>query len=303
VLFLALQGLGPVPAALSLKAPGIRDPVVPGTLWANVLEAFALRQGLLMILLTLGFLGPLVDPDRPRNEHLLAGWILAAVGLHLVFGKFGWFDRYEVYVWAAMLLQAAYLYRRSLVGWTRRAGAVPASLVLALAAVVVSLPYVANIAKTPMASNDVFIEHYQMHRFLTEYYQGAVGMNGIGWVSYRNDEYVLDLYGLTSKRIRDLRYGSPQSLQWMDDLTREAGADLAMIYVHWFGGAPAAWTPIGQLETTRAKALSADRVVTFFATRPAAAAGIRAHLEDFVPTLPEGVRFVMFREPEATAGS
>ncbi len=26
-------------------------------------------------------------------------------------------------------------------------------------------------------------------------------------------------------------------------------------------------------------------------------------LEDFVPTLPEGVRFVMFREPEAATGS
>ena len=301
VLFLTLQGLGPVPAPLLAKAPGLRDPVIFGTLWSNVMSAFESRQGLLMILLTLGFLAPLADLDRPRRERTLAGWIVTAVALHMIFGRFGWFDRYEVYMWAAILPQGVFLYRRGLVGWTRGARAVPASLILGLAAFLVSVPYVGNIARTPMASNDIYVEHYQMHRFVTEHFRGAVAMNDVGRVSYRNDDYVLDLSGISSKRTRDLRYGSP-TLQWMDDLTREAGAELAMIYLNWFGGAPATWTAIGQLETTRVKALSSDRVVTFFATRPEAASGIRAHLTDFLPTLPPGVRFVMFPEAVETAG-
>ncbi|MDX1696293.1 MAG: hypothetical protein R3208_21185, partial [Ketobacteraceae bacterium] len=56
-------------------------------------------------------------------------------------------------------------------------------------------PYVVNLVTVPIASNNIYQQQYQMHRFAVEYYNKPLAVNDLGYVSYNNDNYVLDLWG------------------------------------------------------------------------------------------------------------
>src|SRR5206468_280902 len=53
---------------------------------------------------------------RPRTpaDRALALWAAAAVVLHMLVGRFGWFFRYEIYVWISSLVMLIFLFRDGL---------------------------------------------------------------------------------------------------------------------------------------------------------------------------------------------
>lgn len=296
--FLALQGLGPIPMSVALKAPWLTGDAPRSGALANLYGSFQLRQGFLMALTAVPLLAALADRGRSWADRGVALWVLAIVLLHFLFGRFLWFDRYEAYVWTILLPSLFYLYRTSLAAWIDRSGALPGGLTLAFALLITAWPYLRNVVETPLATNDVYAEQYQLHRFVTEHHRGPVGVNDIGWVAFRNDDYVLDLYGLSSSSALQARLASaPGDLTWMDRLTSEAGVKVVMIYEGWFGGVPQGWVPLGRLELLRLKAFASDRVVDFYATRPEYAPALRRELQAFAPSLPEGSQFVFYQAP------
>jgi hypothetical protein len=55
--------------------------------------------------------------------------------------------------------------------------------------------YVKGTLETPLAGRGVYEQQYQMHRFAVEFYKRPVAVNDLGWVSYRNPNYVFGPLG------------------------------------------------------------------------------------------------------------
>ena len=105
-----------------------------------------------------------------------------------------------------------------------------------------------------------------MHRFLTEIYKENIAANDIGLVSYGNENYVLDLWGLASNKAFQLRSLNDDGL-WMQDLANEYNVKLVMIYSFWFKKIPEKWILLGVLQLNGEAITEITRLgVTFYWT-------------------------------------
>jgi len=224
------------------------------------------------------------------SRRLFMGFALAAVGAHLLAGRYGWFHRYEIY---ALLLAAG----ASLYVWkdTVRAGVERMAVPATLACCTVVLAFVGSVYTyrtlfVPLGANNVYEQHCQMHRFATQFWQDDVAVNDLGRASYQNPYYVLDLWGLGSEQVRRARERGITSAD-LARLVRDRRVGLAMIYRSWFGrDLPPEWTLVGQIYLGRRRVTPPEDHVEFYATSPAAVPELAAKLEAFRRTLPEGVR-------------
>lgn len=140
----------------------------------------------------------------------------------------------------------------------------------------------------PVASASIYRQQQQMHRFVHEFWRGPVAANDIGALSYRNEDYVLDLWGLGSEDVRRLRASGAQD--WMGDLVSRRNVDVALIYEEWFPDRPAPWRRVARLVLQGPVKAVAYESVAFYATRSEATDRVCAALRAFAPTLPAGVR-------------
>jgi hypothetical protein len=262
----------------------------------NLIQNLRARQGALLSLGLLLLVAVAFDARRTREDRLLASWCAVALLLHLLVGTFGWYSRYEIYIWTTVVLTLLYLFGEQLV---RRLDGVPLPQVVAglsLCAVAVGLPYASTLITTPLASRDIYDQQYQMHRFITEYWRGPVAVNDLGWTSYRNDDYVLDLWGLASgEALKALREDA--NPDWMDMLARRRGVRLAMIHHDAFEELPKGWIPFGELRLEAIQITPISNTVTFYALAPEALGRARALALDFQKTLPRGAAFVLYNRP------
>lgn len=150
-------------------------------------------------------------------------------------------------------------------------------------------PYLRGTLLSPRAGLGIYDQQYQMRRFVVDYYRRPVAVNDLGWVSYRNPNYVLDLWGLASEAARKKRLLDPTP-GWPETLTRAHEVGLAIIYETWFEGAiPAIWQPLARLEGAHHLVIGGGNFVTFYATSPAAAPAALDALHRFSATLPANV--------------
>ena len=98
----------------------------------------------------------------------------------------------------------------------------------------------------PIVSHNVYHQQYQMHRFVTQYYQKPVAINDLGLVSYRNSNYVLDLWGLAyyPSAVQRLSNTTPD---WMNEMTERHEVGMVMIYASEFVGIPKPWVEVARL--------------------------------------------------------
>jgi hypothetical protein len=163
-----------------------------------------------------------------------------------------------------------------------------------------------------------------MARFAAYYWPDPVAVNDVGLVSYRDDDYVLDLWGLANPEARRARGGgiypsdaaadpsdaeavvgnvsanseggsSVEEGQWMRRLADRHSVTAAMIYSSWFTHVPAQWEPVAYLSFTGPNINSGGTDVTFYATSNKDAARLRAVLEQFKVALPSGATLVPIR--------
>ncbi|RYH10668.1 hypothetical protein [Tropicimonas sp. IMCC6043] len=150
----------------------------------------------------------------------------------------------------------------------------------------------------PTATRTIDRQQAQMARFAKAFHQGPVAVNDLGWVAWRNPDYVLDIWGLGSLEALDYRRnGGPE--RWVGQLVAARGADLAMIYDGWFGKEIGKdWVRLGQLKIDGPWHYAARPEVAFYATTPDAVPALRAKLAAWGVGLPAGARFVHEREAD-----
>lgn len=232
-----------------------------------------------------------------RREWIFAGVIAGALLAQILFGARSWFFRYEAY---AVTLGAA----GAMILWQRAIGALltcgrPWMIAAACVALFEIDPtYAWTTIYTPLASRSIYEQQYQMRRFAVDYYRAPVAVNDLGWVGYRNPNYVLDLWGLGSEAARRARLSTHEP-GWMDRLVQAHHVGIAMIYADWFGDAlPASWIPLALLEPAHAGVTTGGEIVTIYATSPEAVPDALAALQGFAATAGPAVRLTMLADTQ-----
>ena len=232
-----------------------------------------------------------------QNYHkkLLAAVTSFAIAMHLIAGKYGWYHRYEIYIWAFSVFIFLYLISNIisdfLAGEERKANLLKIIMLVGLGVLLTCFEYIRGLTTLPVASNNIYEQQYQMHRFAVNYYGKPVAVNDLGYVSYKNNNYVLGIRGLGS--IDAFRYSRKEpSTEWMNKLAGSHGVELVMVYSNWFHNHPDTWIKIGDLRLGKPKITPAEDTVAFYALNDQAYSEALAKLGSFVETLPTGVEFV-----------
>jgi hypothetical protein len=291
--WLVCQGLPALPNSILAKA-GIGGPTgdkaLPTSPLQGVIAHFNRNIGshgyeLLLVTTTICAAATIVAWRDRRRSAALFGGLGACISLaHVFVGITGGYGRYEAYAEGTGLLCAAVALAHRLAPALRGARPLWLSVSMVCAIAVLSLSIKAAVY-TPIGARNIYDQQYQMHRFVTEYWPYPVGVNDIGEVTYRNTSYVLDLGGLASEAARRGHLNGTNA-DWMDDLAQQHGVGLVMIYRDWFANVPARWQSIGTLNLAGPRGVIGDRVVTFYATTPAAATKLRPLLASFASTVP-----------------
>jgi hypothetical protein len=287
-LFLISRGLSPLPSSVLVKSKiykfhGSAIANASATLGHNIYfnaqsPSWQVQFVLFLLLLWL----TLRQHERTRR-FVLAGAAVAAF-LQTFVGQFNWFYRYEVYALVfTVLIAATAIFQSTRLDYR--------FLLAGLFAF--GIRYTQAIYETPTAAANVYQQQYQMHRFLADYYRNTVAVNDLGWISYRRPPglYVLDLWGLASP-VASRQY--VKDAAWLDAITRDHNAALAIIYPDWFDeAAPEDWKPLGTMCITSERVSVARDCVVFYNTAVGNHAAILAQLTQFARTLPPTVHMTL----------
>ncbi len=210
-----------------------------------------------------------------RSRPSAVAAVAIVLGLVLVFGKVGNY-RYESFAVAfTVLILFVVLGGQYRVQWH----------LAMLGFLLCTWPYFRYVAQTPVASQNIYQQQYQMARFVRDYYKKNFAVNDIGVVSYRLPQniYILDTAGLASP---ESFMQQNKNAEWADSFTRRHNAGLAMIYTDWLQGIPPAWSLLGRLVLGSELVAPAEDHVDIYATSVGDSAEIDAELRAFQKTLP-----------------
>jgi hypothetical protein len=280
--FLMSQGLGPLPSSVMAKLSDTGGGGLAAKLAGNAASyggRYLLGLAVTLALVSIAFW----NSDR-RRAYFGLGIALAGLA-HLAFGAIGWLDRYENY--AILSLAGALALMVSDQSRNIRTGLM--ALVL-LGGVLTYAPYIPNNLNNMAA---IHRQQAQMARFATEYLKAPVAVNDLGYVSWQNPSYVLDLWGLASKEALTTRLEATAPPGWGGALADAAGVRAAMIYEPWIGGALGPdWVKLGELRTEGVPgAFLGGDIVSFFARGAADVEELNGLLTDWAAGLPEGAVF------------
>ncbi len=235
-----------------------------------------------ILVLTLTFIAFAWRARTVERRFIFSG--AAALGaLQLTIGRFGWFHRYEIYAVIFLLLL--------LLRVTAELPSAPFPL-LAMALMFCAASSIEAAADTATASRAIWEQHYQIHRFVTDFYKGDYAVNDLGLASFRRrpGAYVLDVYGLASP---EAARQSVKSAAWLAGITERHGTDLAILYPDWYD-IPEVWTPLARLcVDDQGSGNIGGKCAVFYSTRPATEAVLRDELKQFSKVVPQQVGFYL----------
>ncbi len=293
-LFLMSLGLDAFPSSIIAKSSVVRSHGALGSFIGNLINSYHNRQGFVLANGALILVGYVLFGDEIKRKRLACATV-CAVFMHFVAGRYGWYHRYEIYILAFEVAVILYLYLPSICKKIFSSNKINRNLYAAITlaggvSFLIGGPYIVDLFTIPIASNNIYEQQYQMHRFVVTYYKKPVAVNDLGYVSYKNSNYVLDLWGLGSQKALKYRMKS-NNFNWMQSLVDEAGVGLVMIYDKWFSNIPKKWIKVGVLYLGKKRITPASSMVSFYATSPEAYPDIMRKLKLFSKTLPADVRF------------
>ncbi|HEU4325209.1 MAG TPA: glycosyltransferase family 39 protein, partial [Roseiflexaceae bacterium] len=159
-LFLTGIGQGFLPTSIVAKSFGSQSSSFALRIADGIVTNLLSVEGCLLLLGALLLLKKRSTADAP-----LVLVVTGAAGLHFVIGKFGWFSRYEIYIWTVTLGALLFCYRAELLALAQQRGKrllVPALLLLA------GLPYLRTQVLTPLATNNIYEQQFQISRFIAD---------------------------------------------------------------------------------------------------------------------------------------
>lgn len=292
-LFLMSLELSPLPASVIVKSKVELDQSEMFNITLNIMITLYTKPGitlsfLLLIIITSVFLS-IIDTSR---KPLALITVLAAVA-HIMFGRYGWFSRYEIYILLFVLIMMLYLFAPRIIDLSRSHKPLNIALLLILWSGFLGTQYISPLFSTPLAAANIYQQQYQMHRFVTEFYQKPVAVNDIGYVSYQNDRYVLDLWGLSSYETLLRYYEQPD---WLEIIVNDYDIDFVILYEEEFN-IPRNWIKLGELHLGVPLVSTGEAQVSFYASHESAIGEIYAALQRFVPTLPGNAKFIFTYTP------
>lgn len=258
-LFLQSVGLGVLPSSVLSKSD-ISD--------LQSLAAHALAQFKLWGWVVFGVLMLCCIYSRRMALVLL---LLNVTALHMVFGKSGWYGRYEVYWLAFVSLFFLVACSRYLSGrWM---------LVVFSCLPVAFTSFVYVTLSTPWASANIYNQQYMM-ALIASRLNEPLAVNDLGLVSLVTDQYVLDLIGLANYEVLKLGRSESNSL-WIGDLMRRHDVKYAFIYDEWFSKRPAYFIKVASLKLVVPNITSAEDSVSLYAVDSVSAVKLRGVLKAF----------------------
>jgi hypothetical protein len=252
-------------------------------------------QIFLLALLFLQLIGCVRDWRKKPHYRPLALWGISILLAHFVAGAWGWMARYEIYVILFGLAFTVWQWSDNIKSFLS-ACSFSRWLMVTLSAFLVLLwgggaYYAQATLWVPTAANNIYEMHGQMQRFATRFYPYPIAVNDVGLISYRNDHYILDLWGLGSEKARIARLRSPKNdVQWMEVLAQEHQVTLAILFDHWFPVIPSNWQAVAKLYLSDKPVIIPQQYVTFYATTREAVPKISVAMRRFSSTLPPGMR-------------
>lgn len=259
----------------------------------NIINNVMSRQGAVLLWMLLLLFWPKKYSDYKKTEPWMAFWAALAIIMHIIMGRFGWADRYEVYIFAVTFLTLLLIYKETILRFIIRTKSMVHLTATLLLLGFMCSPYFIQLLFTPIGCNNIYEQHFQMHRFATQYLREPVAINDLGYVAYRNRNYVLDLYGLASNEVQTLRRMA-DSPEWMNSMVQKNHVKMAMIYDQYFPVLPANWTCLGKLFLSRRPVTADGSVVSFYVVEDQYKPPARSLLQRFSEDLPPGVRLVTF---------
>lgn len=173
--------------------------------------------------------------------------------------------RYEMHVfalcWVALLHNSMPLIEEH----TRR----PARLLMFLLAV--AMLNVFSIAKSitsPWAAQNIHDQQGQNATLVKRYLRQPVAANDIGLLTRHNDYPVLDLVGLGSAGVYELRQASAAGSGWVSSLLAKERIHYAIIYDNWFPEWPDTLIRVASADMPGLLLSPAERRVSFYADSP-----------------------------------
>jgi hypothetical protein len=312
VYFLVMSGLGLpwLPSSVLVKSGSAANVASQGDLLARLygaslyavntaVENFITPEGrfLLVIAALIAAQGFRAWRGGERTSSTYVIGVLAVIALHFAFGRFGWYGRYQCYVFVFAIGAALHVFSGSLI--RQHVSSRPQRLLYGLAAILI----VATLGfrqsfypfmTTSIGAENIYEQQRQMHNFVTQHWKAPVAVNDIGYVAFQNDGYVLDLWGLGSEEARRMRMSRDPDM--LHKLTANHGVHLAMIYEEPFSSViPTDWRKLAELHlTTRRITRDFDRVSFFiFGLDQSRCSEVATQLKNFARTLPRPENLVV----------
>lgn len=221
--------------------------------------------------------------------------------LHMMFAQTGWFYRYEAYLVAlAIPVLLICLYKQFAENKDeivqlkifRYRKIIYAVMILSL-----GVRFAPDVL-IPLASNNIYEQHFQMARFINQELPGkTIAANDIGIISYYTNSRVVDLWGLADIDAGKKKIAGSYNTAAIDELTKKNNAELVIVYEHWFdqyGGLPREWKKLASWEMTRPNLVCGTTAVDFYAPRPEEAQIFAEKLQKFSASLPTSVKYIQY---------
>jgi hypothetical protein len=276
----------------------------------GVLSLFVQNAGAGMHLVALiVFTGILLSITVSRSSSIwsmqnigAAAFIVGAVA-HLLFGHVGHFFRYEAYLMASGLFVSACLipdgmsfFKRGLTGVWRRT-ILMMLFVVSFVWLVFTLSIHAwdSMLLTPVATRNIYEQQYQMGTFLRQYYPtSSIAVNDIGAVSFLTDVHLVDLVGLASLDILQLKRSGTYDTEHVGSICAEHKVRMALAYDSWLQRisertGPLSWTKVGEWRIVD-NVVCSDDVVSIYATEKSEIGELLRHLKEYASVLPPRVQ-------------
>jgi hypothetical protein len=208
---------------------------VINVLFENLKNNLAVKHILFILFINLYIL---YQSKKLQNQKLLflSFIFLGTLFAHATFGKFGWLFRYEAYLIVLTFLNI-YIYLNIKYNFNfsfRKLFSTPIFIFFIIFVFFFNRQVDGNTIAVKGTIN-IFEQQIQMSNFLKKYYNnGEIAGNDIGAITYFTNIHLLDLFGLGSYEIIELKKSQQFNSNSIEKILKKKNIEIIMIYEHWF---------------------------------------------------------------------
>jgi hypothetical protein len=298
-LFAHAHGSAFLPSSVLLKTSSAEQlSILTGI--RKLFSTYALLSGISVCFLTSVVLTVYLFVRPPKGQRPLRDLLLILTGMfviHAQVAQFGWLFRYEAYLLATSIV-LAFAATEVLTSQSRPAPSPfrwhsPRAVTMILLTVALAGRGESMLIGIPRNAAAIYEQQYQTARFLAAFYpHQAIGLNDIGAPDFFADIECVDLLGLASNNVAQLRRSGGFNREAVARVSREQGIRVAVLYPELFPDEiPYSWIPVSNMVVTNlpGKVQLGQRRVTLYAPNLQEAARLLHNITQFQGQLPPGV--------------